>query len=241
MEDKDKLNKSLTENTINVFEEVSKLECIKDLYMCGGTAQALQMQHRKSEDLDFELISTKKNNGSLDLGRIISEVKSKFPKAKTEILGENHLQMFIGDNVKLSFFKPQNPVPYINVGYQYNNIKAPNLQDLLGMKVFTTSVRLKYRDYYDIFSLVLEDYNLSEAVRYACKFSRHEIKSKEFYTNLTTSSLYEPDVNFKLLDAKHQVDPIQIQEVIKQKIIKEKMQETTQEKPKKNKIKQFKI
>ncbi len=35
------------------------MEAIKNLYLCGGTAQSLQMKHRKSEDLDFELLGTR--------------------------------------------------------------------------------------------------------------------------------------------------------------------------------------
>jgi len=41
----------LKTETIPVFETVSKMEIVKGLYLCGGTAQSLQMKHRKSEDL----------------------------------------------------------------------------------------------------------------------------------------------------------------------------------------------
>jgi len=36
-----------------VFEQVSKLNCIKDFILIGGTALALQTGYRLSEDLDF--------------------------------------------------------------------------------------------------------------------------------------------------------------------------------------------
>ena len=43
----------LSDETAKVFESVSKLNCIKDFILIGGTALALQTGHRISEDLDF--------------------------------------------------------------------------------------------------------------------------------------------------------------------------------------------
>ena len=42
----------LTDSTKEVFESVSRLECIKDLFLCGGTGISIQLNHRLSEDLD---------------------------------------------------------------------------------------------------------------------------------------------------------------------------------------------
>ena len=52
----------LTPATQEVFEQVSQLNCIKDLFLCGGTGQSLQMNHRLSEDLDFELIGLRRDS-----------------------------------------------------------------------------------------------------------------------------------------------------------------------------------
>lgn len=241
MDNVDKLRYSLTENTLEVFEKVSQLECIKDMYLCGGTAQALQMQHRKSEDLDFEIIGTSKETPELHIGKIINEIKTVFPEARPDILSDIHFEIYVGDKVKLSFFRPRNSVPTLKTGYVHNNIKTPTLDELLGMKIFTTSVRLKYRDYYDIYCLVKEGYSLLKGIDYACRFSRHEVKSKTFFTNLTTAALYEPDINFELLDAKYNVTPQEIQKEIENKLIKEKNE--LEPKPPKNKKKiiQFKL
>ena len=37
----------LREETIPIFEAVSQMEVVKGLYLCGGTAQSLQMKHGK--------------------------------------------------------------------------------------------------------------------------------------------------------------------------------------------------
>lgn len=36
-----------------IIEKVSRLECIAGWTLVGGTALAIQLDHRKSEDLDF--------------------------------------------------------------------------------------------------------------------------------------------------------------------------------------------
>lgn len=45
--------KGLASHTEKIFESVSKLECIKDYILVGGTALSLQIGTRLSEDLDF--------------------------------------------------------------------------------------------------------------------------------------------------------------------------------------------
>ena len=45
--------KGLAPHTQQVFEAVSKLECIKPYLLVGGTALSLQIGTRQSEDLDF--------------------------------------------------------------------------------------------------------------------------------------------------------------------------------------------
>ena len=45
--------KGLAPHTLQVFEAVSKLDCIKSYLLVGGTALSLQMGTRQNEDLDF--------------------------------------------------------------------------------------------------------------------------------------------------------------------------------------------
>ena len=45
--------KGLAPHTLQVFEAVSKLDCIKPYLLVGGTALSLQMGTRQSEDLYF--------------------------------------------------------------------------------------------------------------------------------------------------------------------------------------------
>lgn len=206
----------LTPATQEVFEQVSQLDCIKNLFLCGGTGQSLQMNHRLSEDLDFELIGLRKERPELDFVAILSEIKTKFSDAREEILGEDHFLVFINEGrVKLSFFRPINPVKTMKVGWQHNNLKIPTLQELLGMKVYAICMRTVFRDYYDIYFLLKAGCNLTEAVSYASYLSRHTIRSKSMYTKLLSPQLFRKDEDFQRMSPAEDISPEEIRDYIK--------------------------
>ena len=100
-------HKGLKPETLEVFETISKMDSIKGLYLCGGTAVSLQLQHRQSEDLDFEFLATRRNQiPEFNISEIVEELNLLFPENRREILGSDHVQFYVGKNVKLSFFRP---------------------------------------------------------------------------------------------------------------------------------------
>ena len=208
----------LRQETIPVFEAVSQMEVVKGLYLCGGTAQSLQMRHRKSEDLDFELLGLRKERPMLDFSAISNEVSGVFPDCRKEFLSNKQLQIFVNGSVKLSFFRPENSVPELGKGFVYNNIVTPSLQELLGMKLFTIAVRSAFRDYYDIYALLKDGYDLAKGVEYAGKFSRHTIHSKFIYSILLNENYFHKPEGFSLLEPKYDVSTKDIAEFIQQYI-----------------------
>ena len=195
----------LRENTLEVFDKVSQLNCIKDLYLCGGTGISLLLQHRQSEDLDFELLNYRGEIKHLDVSGISNEIVSVFPNCQRELLGQQHILFYVGDHVKLSFFAPQNRVPALHTGFTYNNLKTVDAQDALGMKLFTITVRSLYRDYYDIYSLLQAGYSFEEGLDYALKFTRHQVHSKAVLSALITPTLYPKPQDFELMQPKYNV------------------------------------
>lgn len=207
----------LTPATREVFEQVSRLECIKDLFLCGGTGQSLQMNHRLSEDLDFELIGLRRERPALDFEAIIGEIKAKFPDAREEILGDDHFLVFINEGkVKLSFYRPENPVKTLKIGFRHNNLKTPTLQELLGMKLYALCVRTVFRDYYDIYCLLEAGCKFDEAVSYASYLSRHTIRSKTIYTRLLSPQLFRKDEDFLRMSPRYDVSSEDIRDRVKQ-------------------------
>lgn len=197
----------LCDNTLRVFDQVSRLNCIKDLYLCGGTGISLLLQHRQSEDLDFELLNYRGDIRQLDMSGISNELVSVFPDCKREVLGPQHIQFYVGDHVKLSFFAPKNRVPALHAGFSYNNLRTVDAQDALGMKLFTITVRSLYRDYYDIYSLLQAGLSFEEGLTYALKFTRHQVHSKAVLSALITPTLYPKPQNFDLMQPKYNVSP----------------------------------
>lgn len=197
----------LCDNTLEVFDKVSRLNCIKDLYLCGGTGISLLLQHRQSEDLDFELLNYRGDIKHLDISGINNELVSVFPECQREILGPEHVLFYIGGHVKLSFFAPKNRVPALHSGFTYNNLKTVDAQDALGMKLFTITVRSLYRDYYDIYSLLQAGYSFEEGMAYALKFTRHQVHSKAILSALITPTLYPKPEEFDLMKPKYDVSP----------------------------------
>lgn len=204
--------------TVPVFETMSQMEIVKGLYLCGGTAQSLQLQHRKSEDLDFELLGTRKDRPQLDFAAISHAVSEVYPDCRKEFLGRNQFQIFVDGNVKLSFFRPENSVPELGRGFVYNNVVTPSLQELLGMKLFTIAVRSAFRDYYDIYALLKAGYDLEQGVAYAGKFSRHNIHSKTIYGILLNDNYFRKPTDFSLLDPIYDVSTADIADYVKQYI-----------------------
>lgn len=220
----------LTDSTKEVFADVSQLDCTKDLFLCGGTGQSIQMNHRLSENLDFELIGLRKERPQLDFAGILGELKAKFPDSREEILGEDHFLVFINEGkVKLSFYRPVNPVKSIDVGIQFHNLKTPSLQELLGMKVYTLCVRTVFRDYYDIYCLLQDGCKLEEAISYASYLSRHQIRSKIMYSRLLSPQLFHRDPDFERMSPKYAVSTEEIRDRIKVAIEAENLKRTSKE------------
>lgn len=209
----------LTKETAAVYDKISQMNCIRDLYLCGGTSIALQINHRLSEDLDFELLGTRKERPNLSYSEIINEVCGIFPGTEKDMLGNDHFQMFLPNHVKLSFFRPEKSLPSLTRGYVYNNIKTPSLQELFGMKIFTTTVRTVFRDYYDIYCLLEAGFDFKTALKYALDFTRHTAHTKSVLSTLITPQLFtkEPDFDERL-HPKYSISAEDICERIKQEI-----------------------
>ncbi len=230
----------LTKNTLDIFEKVSQLECIKDLYLCGGTGIALQLHHRFSEDLDFELLSVQgkgEEYKALNHGLIMSELKSVFGNVDTKgVATNNHFECIVGDHVKLSFYKPTYKVPVLNGVNILNNLNTVSLQDALGMKLYVITQRSKFRDYYDIYSLLKEGCSLQEGIMYAIKFSRHDVSSNAIVQKILSKEQFiesknEGFFNFIELKAKYNVNVHQICDFIEEQLThvqikKEKLDKT---------------
>jgi len=111
--------------------------------LVGGSALALYLRHRKSEDLDF--FSYTDNFNRQELFDYIKEFEQK------EILTDSREQMdLLLNGVKVTFFNAQWSF------LQPQKVQPLNIADLTSIAAMKTNalfLRAKYRDYYDLYCL----------------------------------------------------------------------------------------
>lgn len=207
--------KGLAPNTSAIFEAISRLECIKPYTLVGGTALSLQLHTRLSEDLDFMSWRKSKNDKrEVDWPAIQKELSTIGTIEKCDILDIDHVE-FVMDGVKLSFYANPNYSPVRQEIVFLNNIKLADTTAIGAMKMEVMLRRSKFRDYYDIYSLLEAGVDLSEMISLALKYSGHKLKSKNLIAMLTRSDRFMPDSNFPTLQPLYSITPLQIENHIK--------------------------
>jgi len=139
---------------LRLIEECSFLE---KYVLVGGSALALHLCHRKSEDLDF--FTYDDNFDKKEIFDYIQNFENK------EVLNQSNEQIdVLLDGVKVTFFnarwkflKPQ----------KIKKFNLSSLESIAAMKVNVMFLRATYRDYYDLYFLVKEKMSLKEIFEYS--------------------------------------------------------------------------
>lgn len=142
----------LQDNTRTLLYKLrDQTEFLKNYSLVGGSALALYLCHRRSEDLDFFTYTD-----SFDKQAILNHCRHFF---QFEILNESDDQLdVLIDGVKTTFF---------NAGWRFLkpecnfSLNIADLSAIAAMKVNTLFLRAKYRDYYDLYFLVEKVFDLS--------------------------------------------------------------------------------
>ncbi len=138
----------LPDNTRKVFSVVRDNLFMRSFILVGGTALALQIKHRMSEDLDFITDSSKLN--SRQLKRNVSATFKDFriireePGLQTDI---------IINGVKITWFSAGTIAVKFRTGdysFRYGNISIARPEIIAVHKMITISHRNTLRDYYDL-------------------------------------------------------------------------------------------
>jgi predicted nucleotidyltransferase component of viral defense system len=213
----------LAENTSKIFESLSALNCIKNYTLIGGTALSLQINKRLSEDLDFCKWSTnlRNNKPTVDWPKIEKELTIIGNIDSREILDFDQVN-FIVSGVKISFLaKQENISPVTNPVVILNNIKAADLEAIGAMKVELMLRRTEWRDYYDIYSILMEGRSLKSIVTLAGIYSNHKLKTRDALNFLINGKNYKKSQNFHLLKPAYTINSREIEELIVSKIKQE--------------------
>ena len=144
MKDLKNLNCLLPNTKILLLKMIKNSSFLSKYVLVGGSALALHICHRKSEDLDFFTYSN--DFDKIEILSFLQKFKSK------EIINQTDEQIdLLLDGVKVTFFnakwsflKPK----------KINMFNLATIEQIAAMKVNVLFLRAKYRDYYDMYFLV---------------------------------------------------------------------------------------
>ena len=216
-------SKSLAPYTGEVFEAISKLECIKPFTLVGGTALSLQIAKRQSEDLDFMKWLAKRNeNPDVNWPSIKKELESIGTINDYEVSGFDHVT-FNFEGVRLSFYAaPRKKVLSMKRIPYLNNLYLADMESIGAMKMEAMLRRAKFRDYYDIYSILKEGGDINKMIDAALEHSDHKLRTRGLLTMLTTGKNFIREKGFEELMPVYDVSPEDSQEYIKAKLVEAK-------------------
>lgn len=207
----------ITDYIEKILPVLSEAECLKGWTLVGGTALAIQIGHRESEDLDF----MKWNFGSVDWPVIRKELTAIFgSEPEMDLLGHDQVQFFV-NGVKLSFFIADCRNPLKDTVPFTGNIILADIDSIAIMKIELALTRGKYRDYYDLYCIFKDRQDIVPMSAETSRYTGHTIKSKFILSILTNKERFAKDMRFQQLNPKYDVDAVQIEQFFRTEIASE--------------------
>jgi predicted nucleotidyltransferase component of viral defense system len=210
----------LTPKTKQIFDAISQLDCIKDYCLIGGTALAIQIGHRLSEDLDFCIWKKSKNDRPEVKWPVIFDELSALGKVQKNILDFHHCDFHV-DGVKITFFcnhiKEPEKLQRIPV---FNNLVVADPVSIGVMKIEVMQYRTTHRDYYDIYSLLQEGICLDILISQARRYMRYNLKTREIISLLVCGNKFKEEKKISELLPKYNVSINDIERFIIEEIRK---------------------
>lgn len=211
--------KGLATRTGEIFEAVSRLECVKSYILVGGTALSLQIGTRQSEDLDFMRWRTNKSE-KMEVAwyqiekqlATIGEIQHK------DILDIDHVEYLVS-GVKFSFYACDKYSPVNNPIDLLNNVSLADVKSIGVMKMELMLRRSTFRDYYDIYSILKSGVPIQDMISLALTYSGHKLKSKNLLAILTNGKRFTRDAQFEQLKPIYPVTAQDIEKYIKSCLI----------------------
>lgn len=212
------MRQGLTSKIDSIIEQVSNMECIKPYILCGGTALAMQIGHRKSEDLDFMMWrKSKTEKPEVNWNIIEKELAEKVGEIENfNMLGFNQVE-FVVKGVKFSFYVSDNYCPVVSPIEYMCNIRLADVESIMAMKMEVMLRRMKFRDYYDIYAILQAGYSIRDGIEKALKYSRHRLSTKNIVAMLLAGR-FVADSNFATLAPKYNVTKEEIRDFILAKL-----------------------
>jgi len=148
-----------------------------NFYLCGGTALALQIGHRKSVDFDLAMPGEIKPEAIL---RSL-QLKGHFPEHTLTATSDEFT--IIVQGVKLTFFCFPFPIR-ATVPWPRTGLSMPKKSVIGAMKAYALGRRSKWKDYVDLYFLLRDYTPLAELILHAKELFRGAFNAKLFLEQL---------------------------------------------------------
>ena len=135
---------AVDKNLLQLLEQLMALEELKNFYLVGETALALQIGHRKSMDIDLFY------HDHFDSSLVADSLNDAFEVSSIEV-SKNLVRCFI-NNIKIDILSHRYPL--VDAIISSNNIRFASLQDIAAMKLNAITNRGMKKDFWDIGTLL---------------------------------------------------------------------------------------
>ena len=103
----------------------------------------------------------------------------------SELLGFDHV-VFVVNGVKLSFYAaPRKQLSTMQPIIFKNNLKIADVKTIGALKMEVMLRRAKFRDYYDLYSILKSGITIQELIPLALEHSGHKLKQKNLLAMIT--------------------------------------------------------
>ena len=172
---------SLPEQTRQVFDHLSANELLRNFTLIGGTALALQINHRKSEDLDFWLPAEKMNkeviSATVRLAQkagFVAQLVTPHDKIITARINGRDLLAYVQDyvisGVKVTFFaQADTAFQHFDTFHRLSNTATTfgimDAEGIFSMKSYVIHQRVRSRDLFDLKALVQQGKTIEDILQ----------------------------------------------------------------------------
>jgi hypothetical protein len=177
--------KAVSKKLLGLVEKLQQIPALDEFVLVGGTALALQMGHRISEDIDLF------TRNDIDQNFIIETLQEQFGKTfSVSALSHNTINCVIS-NIKIDFLR--HGYPYVDAIIREDNMRLIGLPDIVAMKLNAIAGNgTRVKDFVDLYFL-LDRFSLKQMFAfYKKKYSDQDIyhvrKSLTYFDDIPSDS-----------------------------------------------------
>ncbi|MHA2271321.1 MAG: nucleotidyl transferase AbiEii/AbiGii toxin family protein [Candidatus Hodarchaeales archaeon] len=191
---------TLDSQTWKILQRLAGIPQLREFYLAGGSATALQLGHRISRDLDF---FTTESFSIHDLLQKLSTIQK--PQVRQEEPGT--LTVIMGD-IPMSFFEYN--AKLLKSPISFESIRIASLLDISLMKLVTIGQRGARRDFVDLYYIIQSEKWLLESLlnQIPEKYPQIDFPSYHFIRALGFFDDAEEDPPLQMLDEDYKWEKI---------------------------------